>query len=255
VAGDEEVERLRRVAYGPGAGAEERAAAAAELRALAGETGSRTEAAARETPHDDRVEVDAATVDIMEVREGDAPESVWARRIRVGWLVPIVAGALLAGAVGALAANATFTASGGDSDASASPTSVVLLPNDDQGTIVLVGDPERADGWFRGQAAASDAYPYSGFLEHHDIDPYETRFAQVTGDGWSLWVARTRDGNLCLLSAFARESTGSATCVDRAAFSAGGVHLPIGKQIVHWFGGEILITLTDEPGVIRLPSS
>lgn len=252
----EEVERLRRVAYGPGVGAAERAEAEAALRTLVS-VARHDEGRVSAVPISD-AEASASTEEVGYGHGGvgkEGLESLWARHIRVGWLVPIIAGALLVGVLAALTTTGWFER--GESETAPTTGQTTLEPPDeaDPGFLVQGGNLDAADAWFSGQATAADAYPFSAFLDLNDIDPYEVRFAHAAGGDWNLWVARTGDGKLCLLSAYARDGTGGADCVQRDAFAAGGVHLGIGDRVAHWFGGPILMTLSDDPDLIRLPSA
>lgn len=240
--GSGDVERLRRIAYGREAGAADRAAAQAALQAL--EEGSRApreplaaeSVSAAEAPASPEGGSGAA---------GDAddgePVSVWGRRIRVGWLAPVVAGSLVVGALGALGAlQATGRLTPEAQSDGPDTTSFSALPR--EGATQIPGDLGRADAWFEGSATASDVYPFAGLLESNGIDPYDVRFALAAGGGWNVWVGRSTDRKLCLLIADARDDTGAAGCVMRQAFAASGLQLGLGGRTAHWSGGEVSVT-------------
>jgi hypothetical protein len=251
----EKIERLRRVAYGPGAGAAERAEAEAALRALAEPPADRADAVAAAPPPGVAVtspgegDGDVAGGSDAGDADDDAPGSIWGRRIRLGWLVPIVVGSLVAGvlialgATGHLAPQAQFN--GPDRTSESDGPRPVSQPGDGTDLVVLGGDLEAADAWFEGSATASDAYPFPGLLESNAIDPYDVRFALAGGEGWNVWVARSAAGKLCLLLADARDGTGSAGCFARASFAAQGASLGLGDRMAHWFGHEVTASPTN----------
>jgi hypothetical protein len=224
MAGEDEVERLRRAAYGPGASTADRAAAEAALRALAAQPAEAVDDAAP-SPSDAEAPDDV---------DEDIPEPVLGRSIRVGWLVPIVAGALLVGALAALGATGRFSTGEPDAAPTSSPP-----PSGAATTVRIPGDLQAADAWFDGAATASDVYPFSGLLDTNGIDPYQVRFALAGGGGWNVWVARSATGQLCLLIADAPNGGGTAGCVEKAEFARNGAQLALGSRVAHWYGGEV----------------
>lgn len=256
---EEEVERLRRVAYGPGVGAAERAEAEAALRALAEQQAD----VAGVVPAVLAVDIDmpvslesgaeSQAVDFrggVDEVDGDVLASIWARRIRVAWLVPIVAGALLVGVLTALATTGWFEKGQPKQAASDTPSATPTAET----VTHIPGDLESADAWFDGPATASDAYSFPGLLQSNEVDPYDVRFALAGGDGWNVWVGRSITGKLCLLLADARNDAGAAGCFERARFAVGGAHLGMGDRIAHWYGGEVSTSLTTVSGPNAVPS-
>ncbi len=234
-----DIERLRRVAYGPGASAADRAAAERALRVLAERpadvAGPVATAPVSDTEVPAAIEEGDVTGGADRGRVGDeALESVWARRIRVGWLVPIVAGALLAGVLAALASTGWFETGEPEASVGASPATTGGVP------APMPGDPEAADAWFDGQATASDAYPYSSLLEVNDIHPYEVRFVLSDGTDWNVWVGRSRTGEFCLLVNDRRDGTGKGLCVEREEFARAGVLVTGGGHFAYWTGDTVL---------------
>lgn len=244
----DEVERLRRVAYGPGASAAERAEAEAALRRLearAGEDAAGASSSGGETVPEEQ---DPLGRDYSGEREGrtiiddavdGADSPVWTRSIRVGWFVPIVAGAVIVGIVGTLAVTGHLSPESRLEQPSAPSPSASLR----EAPEPMLGDhPEAADAWFAGSATASDAYPFGGLLESSGIDAYDVRFALAAGDGWNVWVGRTGTGKLCLLVADVASESGAAGCVEREQFIHSGTSLALNGRRADWYGGEVTVS-------------
>ncbi len=240
-AGDEDVERLRRVAYGPGAGAAERAEAEAALQAHDGRRPDAAEAGEVEPVADVEVPAsfDGGEIGGVPSRSddgGEAATAFWERRIRVGWVVPIAAAAVVIGALGALQITGWFgPGAPGEVPATISPTDPPP-----EGWIQMPGDLQAADAWFDRPATGSDAYPFEDLLRSNHIDPYDVRFALAGGGGWNVWVGRSTDRKLCLLIADAASESGAAGCFERARFAINGAHLGMGDRMAHWFGAEVM---------------
>lgn len=243
-AGDEDVERLRRVAYGRGAGAAERAEAEAALRALAERPADAGDAARAEPAADGEVlaalENSAVERHVAHDDGGEVSTPIWERRIRVGWVVPLVAGAIVVGALGALQVTGQF----GRTSQSEGPHTISPTDPPPEGWIQMPGDLQAADAWFDGSANASDAYPFENLLESNGIDPYDVRFALAGGGGWNVWVGRSADRRLCLLIADAASESGAAGCFERARFAINGAHLGMGGRTAHWFGAAVMTSPT-----------
>lgn len=251
--GSDEIARLRRVAFGPGSSAQERADAVAALRALsdriaperagAGESESEvhaeTDARPEETGHLVSTFGDESRGEITEtVVDEDSEEPIWRRSIRVGWLVPIVAGSLLVGVVGALGATGRFE----NLAVWGSPTPSVTPPGVASGEV-HPGDLQAADSWFGRQFKTGvDSYPDLQLLSNNGINPDDVRAALDAGNGLKVWVGKTT-GKLCLLvasnSASNSTSNVAASCFERDNFAVGGAHLGMNGRMAHWDGNEV----------------
>lgn len=237
---DEEAEGLRRVAYGPGTSATERAEAEAALRALAERRADAGDASEVVSDVEVLASLERGGVESNVAHGGDgeeiaAPTPIWERRIRVAWVVPMVVVAVVVGALGALQATGQF-----------GPTSQVERPATSSPTdpppkawIQTPGDLEAADAWFDRPATASDAYPFQGLLDSNDIDPYEVRFVLTDGIEWNVWVGRSRSGGLCLLVTDRRDSTGTGRCVVRDEFAQAGALVASGGHFAYWTGDTV----------------
>lgn len=228
-------ERLRRIAYGPDATPRERAAAEASLRQL--DEQERTAAATRESQAvnredpdedfdvDDKVFDEAVDGGVDDGAEGDdevEPHPLWLRRINMGWMIPIVVGSLVIGALGAWGASAVSSS-------------------------INPGDLNAADAWFTSPLNVSDQNAMPWWLaEPYGIEPRNLRPTSTPG----VWVGRTKT-HLCILI---QELEGAgANCVERDKFAADGINYSVGKLSFHWFGGDVTVKETTPGGVVTLP--
>ncbi len=254
----EAIDRLKRIAFGPDATPEERAAAEEALRELDAQERAATVAANLESEPEPQHPGDAGysrdefsellgeadSDEDADARGGDgdgdgviqhyAEElSLWRRRIRIGWLAPVVVGSLLLGTLGALGST-------GQLDPVASPT-----PQAEQGSEVVSGDSEwlfagdiqLADSWFYAPFTPADAFPDPQVLESNGIDAENVRSTSIGG----IWIGRT-DKNLCLLYA-GSDSKGTAECIYRDQFVARGLSLDANDAMFQWLGGTIIVTM------------
>lgn len=248
-AGAEDVERLRRIAYGPDATPRERAEAEVSLREREAQAQAQahtvTLAAEAEVPDDSMVQVEQSDVsgdDPFEgnpgvesdaIDDGEEEPSLWNRRIRVGWVIPIAVGAVLLGAAVALGASGQFDRVTGPATASPAPT-VIEIP--EEGTEA--GDLNAADRWFDRPFEDSDAFSQPALLESGVIDEHDVRLALDGGELGSVWVGRT-DDKLCLLIAIAKEESGASSCIEREQFQSNGLRLRSDKLSASWNGWEV----------------
>ena len=222
-----EVERLRRVVYGPGATAEDRAAAVAGLRALA------------DRESDGQVETSAPS-EVGEAESAahnefdDEPERP--RGIRPLWLVPIVAASIAVGAIGALAVSPQLEAPPPSALPSQSPAPAGQTPPSQ--FVGGPGDLEAAERWFDDSATPRDAFPDTAFLDHLDIDPENVRFMGSENGDWSVWAAKDRNGQLCLVVRDALEG-GAASCATADEFTRNGISIGLNGHSSYWDGATV----------------
>lgn len=248
----EEVERLRRVAYGPESSAQERAEAEAALRAL-----DQPETAMSEAAEAEMIKPEATTPEAIE-REAIEPEATTpgevtrssdetreqrALGMRPVWLIPIVVASLVVGALGAL--GATDQLAGGSSAAETSASPMLQGPGGLYSPQYPVGDLEAADGWFTGDPKPLDTFPDPDLLEANSIDPDEVRLLKVTSadeGSVTVWAGANRLGHLCLLVTNGPERVSVSTCATRADFSrGGGLGFRIDGFLVSWDGREVAV--------------
>ena len=243
----DEVARLRRRAYGPGATADERAKATAALRLLAQQS-------LIEANVETDAEADASRAELSVTANADAagpplatePTGVAAgekrsgRRVAAIWLGPIVAGSLVLGAVGfGLLSQQVGNLSGVDvptpslSPTPGSPASESGLP------LSGPGDLAAADAWFDSAATARDTFPMVELLRSTEVSPTSVRLGAVAGPEFSVWVGQKDNGDLCLLAVDFSTQQGGSGCIDRAGFEQSGLNLSMPSGGATWSGQEI----------------
>lgn len=260
MAESDEVERLRRVAYGPGSSARERAEAEAALRVIEGRAAAVAAIAAPSGDGEGSAE-EALTaeglpggepggVEAADAGESGGAASVWGRSIRVGWLVPVVVGGVIVGVLATLGVTGQFAPQAqfnGPSTTSPSPSF------DESASPVLGGDLKAADAWFDGPGIAPDAYPDTTLLKSSDIEPRDVRFALAAGGGWNVWVGRSKSSELCLLVADVATGGGAVGCVSRDDFAADGAHLGVNGRTADWYGNAVTEGASTAPGSEAIP--
>jgi hypothetical protein len=246
---DDARDRLRRIAYGPDATAQERAAAETALRQL-DDVGPKPIADSvddpveRNSPNIAGVAAGAAPVDGVDEVDDDGREtepSFWGKSVRVAWLAPIVIGALAVGyfaSLGSLDVNrGAHNIAGTESPAPSASTS------GEQSLDLHLGDLIAADSWFERPFRESDAYPDASALEYYKIRAVDVRIASGAADKVGVWVGRSAD-KLCLLIADTVAATRASTCIDRGKFARMGIHLSSNDLGATWFGRDVS---TDPP--------
>lgn len=250
------VDRLRRLAYGPGSRPEDRAAAETELRQLEGETRKSGPVAPEPSGVEPsgvgplpQVEADLGGISgVMSVADGNTdPEPtvvspgrdpavpIWRRSIRVAWLIPIVVGAVLIGVLATMGVAGQF-------DAGARWSAPVASGNPQtQGS----GDLSAADAWFEKPITDADLFTYPELSDSNGIASDQVRFALDGGNGYMVWVGRT-DRQLCLLISQEGETNGAVSCFDRDRFVAAGAHLAVDGRKAYWYGHEV----TADPAIL-----
>jgi hypothetical protein len=170
------------------------------------------------------------------------------RRIHTAWLVPIIAGSLAAGyfgatiaVAGAVQGPATPTPSPSDT-----PSTVQLLPTPEPPAEVTLpvrgsGNLKEADAWFEAPQREVDGFAQPELLKNMEIDPSAVRFVQTDAAGYSAWVAKNHNGDLCVLGTDA--SGGAfASCVPRDDFERSGANISSGGHAITWNGSAVTVT-------------
>lgn len=210
------LDELRRLAFGrTRTPADERAAAAAQLSL------HRREQAAIE---------DAAAL-------GDRghPSGVSPRRPRERWL----SSGIVASVAGAAVAAVLVLAGSVDDVPAALPAPTARPAPTKTATLDVPapngpGNVVAAAQWFLTPRSPDDAFPH---LDRFDsIDPDTTRLVPGAGSSWSLWVAATTDGRLCLLTTDTARGNAATACVPQAAFTNSGLTLTYTDGVGNRFG-------------------
>lgn len=235
----DEIARLRRVAYGPGATAGERVEAEAALRAL-----SVADHAHLEPVVVDASEPPASVLAPQEVEAMDEPPER-APGIRPFWLIPIVVAAIGVGAVGALGATGQL----GNLAASPtpSPTVVASPPLTDVSGAPDAGDLKAADRWFEGEPGPLDVYPFPDQLELAHVDPANVRFMAMEKVGAvvvSAWAAKNAAGEFCLIAVLDAEGSTASSCIGRDDFARRGLAFGANDIMVSWDGNGVAVERT-----------
>lgn len=222
---DADREHLRRIIYGPNATPQERAAAEEALR----ESDERALAASVvpiEEPEGDQQKLAQVGDEILEPENADDSAecsdepSLWRRRIRVGWLVPIAVASLLVGAVGALGVTGHLSG--------------IMATMFSDGGAVVKGDLKAADSRFDKPFVPSDTYP--GIVaQSYGVGESDVRASGLAG----VWFGRT-DSTLCLLL-LSFEAGSGASCVQRDHFVKSGITLVSMGHTFRWFGGDATV--------------
>lgn len=244
----DEVARLRQVAYGPGATAEERAEAEVALRALdpAEDSHQRGDESGAVDPHlggkDFGAEDDStshALTDEVDVQGTEQP--LWRRNIRVGWLIPVAVGALLLGVGGGLGAAGQFD----PADVKAAPTPAPTTTGTGGRTSVLTipdsggGHIDAANALFDVPARAYEGYPLTAVLDEMGVDQSQLRLA-VVDNGHKLWVVKQGTIGFCLASYDVRTSESMFQCATIEKFKQSGVAM-IGTEFAAWWDGKSFV--------------
>lgn len=244
---DDDRERLRRIAYGPGSSAAERGKAEAALREYTVAADSETPSQESDSPEAVRPEERGRSPDVssepLETHKADCPEQVRVPGIRPVWLIPIVVAALALGALGALSATGQLAR-----NPTAAAPSVSSTPQESDGpraTQFPSGDLEAADRAFARSQQPEDAFPDTNLLEANSIDPGNVRLLEATnpdGEAISVWAGTNRLGYLCLLATVGPEQAGAASCASRADFArGGGIGFGINGFLASWNGKGVSI--------------
>ena len=78
-------------------------------------------------------------------------------------------------------------------------------------------------------------------LQHMEIDPSAVRFVQTDAAGFTAWVAKNHNGDLCVIGADA--SGGAATsCRPRNTFVGSGAMVSQDGHTITWNGGTVTVT-------------
>ncbi len=173
------------------------------------------------------------------------------RKIRLGWLIPIVVMAVALGVVGTLVVTGPPTAPvGAESPIAAGDLSASTDPNLFGGR----GNTAAAGLWFDSAFTDSDSYPLLPQLASTGLKPTNVRFVLTGIQGWDFWVGRT-DEKLCLLAAQSAQSAQSDSaigCSDITDFAANGISLSMNGLDAQWNGGWV-VTDPPTPAEPRVP--
>jgi hypothetical protein len=173
------------------------------------------------------------------------------RRIRLAWLIPIIAGSVAIGYIGApdvavqslVGASVSTPPSAAPIAApSASPgvtSSAFPIPSGE--TIAGPSSLKEADAWFETPPTERDGFVDQYFLQTLKIDPSAVRFVQINAAGFQVWVAKTLDDDLCVLSSNGSKEY-AATCTPRATYSAEGLVLAQRDYSIRWTGGSVTVS-------------
>jgi hypothetical protein len=97
---------------------------------------------------------------------------------------------------------------------------VAPLPTRVPSEAVTTGSAASAERWFDAEQTDADLAP----VELPDsIDPSTTRVVNTDMPGWTVWVAKDADGNLCLVVHESAAADAVAQCATPDDFTASGV--------------------------------
>ncbi len=233
-ADSEDVERLRQVAFGPNASAHERADAERALQAI-------EQAAALAVEPHQSAEASGAEHESTEhpfnedELAPDAAPSMWQRRIRLGWLIPVAVGALLLGVVGALVYTGEIVLSAGQ------PKTIdVTLPQVD---ATGPGDLEAANSWFDKPSEPEGAFPDSKILKSLGINQADVKSATSNDvPPGALWIARHGTTGFCMIAfTYLKDPATVTNCVSAEDFRTVGLSIVTPFYAAHWDGVLILV--------------
>jgi len=238
----DELARLRRAAFGRGATTEERATAEAALRSL-DDRAPDSPPWLTEVPRVDVIQSEVSqeandpTAEIERaVAVEDGEPSLWKRSIRVAWLVPIAAGALFVGAVGALGATGQFPAM----DVTAVPTPQTDSRSGQEsksGTLITgPGNVAAANSWFDSPATPADAFPLTVLLRQIGVDQDQVRLVLNDG-GRKLWAAKQGTAGFCLGIYDNSADNSFFNCATIQEFADAGVAI-VTPEFGAWWGGQ-----------------
>lgn len=260
-------ERLKRIAYGRDATAEERSSAEESLRQLAEQDLALTFATTVEPSEvpsvepEQRNEVDTVesvsdqvphTVKSDSVEQG-AGQPLWRRRIRIGWIAPIALGAFLLGLWAALGTDGQREPVA----ATASPTTPTV--DGELGEVIAggrsteyrfpapgtsarpapearPGNVDVADALFDQSATARDSYPIKGMLDQLGVDQSDVRLLLDDDNGHMLWAVKQGTAGFCLASYDVWAAMGHSVCATIEEFEASGVSI-VTPGFSAWWGG------------------
>ncbi|HEY9481474.1 MAG TPA: hypothetical protein VIR00_00795, partial [Micromonosporaceae bacterium] len=98
-----------------------------------------------------------------------------------------------------------------------------------------------ADAWFENPPREIDGFAFPDMLQHMEIDPSAVRFVQTDAAGFTAWVAKNHNGDLCVIGTDA--SGGAVTsCVPRNNFVAFGAMVSQDGHTITWNGGTVTVT-------------
>ena len=219
------------MAYGPVSTGRERAEAEAALRTLkAAEVTDQPLAASG-------AEGNPITSPVTDDGVGPAAtQSIWRRRIRLGWLIPVTVGALILGVVGTLVSTGQIVLS-----SSQPKTIVVTLPEVDASGP---GDLEAAKAWFDKPSEPGNTFPDTKLLGSLGIDPADVKSATAVDiPQGALWIARKGPTRFCMIAfTYVKDPATVTNCVSVNEFRESGLSVVTPFYAAHWDG---IITQTN----------
>jgi hypothetical protein len=114
------------------------------------------------------------------------------------------------------------------------------IPSDEL-TVVGPSSLKEADAWFETPPTERDGFGDPELLQTLKIDPSAVRFVQINTAGFEVWVAKTLDDDLCVLSTNGTSELSSA-CTPRATFSGSGVILAQNGYSIGWNGSRVTVS-------------
>ncbi len=243
---NDDSESLRRIAYGPDATGEERAAAEAALRDA--ERLAVRGSVAVSTTVDADTDVAGGIESVPRERQADvARDNDRPRGIRRACLILIIVAAIGVGALGSFAVTGLL----GNQPASIAPSEQPSIPPLNQGEVGgrLVGDLGSVDRLFNGAPGPKDVFPDAALLEKSFIDPTNVRFllsaqAEKAEDDFRMWAAKNRADEVCLIIVMGDGDMTGRSCVSRADFRRDGLAFGANQFRVSWNGVSVSVERT-----------
>ena len=267
-ARSDEIDRLRRVAFGRTSGAAGESAARAALVELARLEAERAAEQAAETaaraaateaarlaavPHVEPEPASPCDPAVAAEAADEAEPRRWRR-----WLAPaaagVLVGALIAGGIALALPRPTATTgapgTAGAADGAAPDDLDYFLgdPGDEStstdGTIAGMtgkgGDPRAAERWFAEPQTADDLADVGTLLPEYDRGSVRLVHASEVA---RVWVAKRVDGQLCLEVTVQQTDYSSGSCALPPDFSARGLTVSSDAVTVRWNGGQVNVLL------------
>jgi hypothetical protein len=228
-------DELRRTAYGRDSSPEERAAASRALRELENSHAIVTPPppAPLATPNDP----DPSAAQRLQVEPAASTTPPPVARLHALWLIPIIAGSLALGALGA-----TFWGAPGPLPmAGGTPEAEATVPVVTSDTSQQVGDLEAAERFFATPQTEQDVYPHAELLPQLQLST--VRFLSGDPTLGRAWVGKDTEGKICLL--VDQGGAGAASCSRLSDFVSQGITLGFNEFSASWNGQDWASTSRD----------
>jgi hypothetical protein len=123
---------------------------------------------------------------------------------------------------------------------------VQLLPTPEPPAEVTLpvrgsGNLKEADAWFEAPPGEVDGFALPSMLTSMEIDSSAVRFVQTDAAGFSAWVAKNRNGDLCVLGTDG-SGGGVSSCVPRNNFVTSGAMVSQDGHTITWNGSAVTVT-------------